>query len=300
MLIRQLSYLVALAREKHFGRAAAACNISQPSLSASIRQMEAELGVPIVERGHRFNGLTSEGEQILESAKRILNEVDHMRQALSDMRGGLSGRLRLGCIPTALPMVPALIRRFLASYPQVTFDIISMSSEAIQKGIDDFTLEAGITYLDNEPLVRVKARPMHRQTFAVLTRADGPLAGRDQLSWTEAAELSLCLLGPNMQNRRIIDGVFRTLGRTPIPVIETNSINILASHAAIPGLSSIVPSQLVRLLPLPEGTMTLRLVEPEVVRSIGLIIADRQPTAPLARILLDLVGDADVDAALCD
>ena len=289
MLIRQLGYLVALAREKHFGRAAAACNISQPSLSAAIRQLEAELGVPIVERGYRFNGLTAEGEQVLESAKRVINETESMRQALSSLRKGFSGKLRIGCIPTALSMVATLTERFFTTYPAVTFEISSLSSEEIQKGIDDFTLDAGITYLDNEPIARVRAKPMHRQTFALLTRKDGPLGGRSEISWMEAAQLKLCLLGSNMQNRRIIDGVFRTLGCVPTPVVETNSILILGSHAAIPGLSSIVPSQLLSAFTLPEGTTALKLVAPDVVRSIGLIIADREPVAPLARILFDLV-----------
>ena len=289
MLIRQLGYLVALARERHFGRAAAACNISQPSLSAAIRQLETELGVPIVERGHRFNGLTMEGEKILESAKRVINETETMRQALNGLRHGLSGKLRLGCIPTALSMVATVTERFNEAYPAVTFDIASLSSEEIQKGIDDFTLDAGITYLDNEPLNNVRAKAMHRQTFAVLTRKDGPLGARKQISWTEAAQLRLCLLRPNMQNRRIIDGVFRSLGCSPKPVVETNSILILGSHAAIPGIASIVPSQLLQSFTLPEGTVALKLVEPEVVRSIGLIIAEREPVAPLAGILFDLV-----------
>ena len=72
MVIKQFAYLVALAREKHFARAAKACNVSQPTLSGAIRQLEEEIGVPLVERGHRFTGLTAEGETILAHAKRIL------------------------------------------------------------------------------------------------------------------------------------------------------------------------------------------------------------------------------------
>ena len=79
LVIKQLAYLVALAREKHFGRAATACNVSQPTLSGAIRQLEDELGVPLVERGHRYTGLTAEGEMIVTQAKRILGEIDTMR-----------------------------------------------------------------------------------------------------------------------------------------------------------------------------------------------------------------------------
>jgi DNA-binding transcriptional LysR family regulator len=82
MVIKQLSYFVALAREKHFGRAAIACHVSQPTLSGAIRALEDDLGVPLVERGHRFTGLTAEGEMILAHAKRILGAFG----ALEDWR----------------------------------------------------------------------------------------------------------------------------------------------------------------------------------------------------------------------
>ncbi len=288
MLIRQLKYLVALASERHFGRAASACNISQPTLSASIRQLETELGVPIVERGHRFNGLTPEGEQVLESARRIISEAENLQQSLSRMRQGLSGKLRLGVIPTALPMMQDLARRFMQLHPAVTLQIHSQTSQEIQQGIDNFTLDAGVTYLDNEPLVRVKAKPLYEQSFSLLTRADGPLASQSSITWRDAAKLRLCLLTPDMQNRRIIDGVFRTIGKSPKPVVETNSILILCSHAAIPGMASIVPSQLLTSFILPSDTMALHLVDPNVTRTIGVIIADREPPVPLAQILFDM------------
>lgn len=103
MLLRQLEYLVALARERHFARAAAACYVSQPSLSAAIRRLEHELDVPIVRRGRRYEGLTPEGEVVLAWAHRILAERDALHQELSALRGGLTGTLRLGVVPTALP-----------------------------------------------------------------------------------------------------------------------------------------------------------------------------------------------------
>ena len=294
MLIRQFTYLVALAKERHFGRAAAACNISQPSLSAAIKQLEEELGVPIVERGHRYTGLTAEGKQILSSAKRVLHETEIMRQMLTGFRGGLGGKLRIGAIPTALTMVPDLTAEFSARYPAVTFEISSLTSEEIQQRIDDFTLDAGITYLDNEPLQRVIAKPMHQQTFRLLVRKDGHLGERSEISWQEAAELNLCLLTPNMQNRRIIDGVFRTIGCVPKAVVETNSILILGAHAAMQGFASIVPSQMVQSFAMPPDTIAINLIKPVISRSIGIIISDRQPSRPLAQILFDMTRAVDV------
>src|SRR5262245_66364924 len=118
MDIRQLQYLVALAREKHFTRAAKACNVTQPTLSGRIRQLEQELGVPIVERGQRFHGLTREGERVLKWAQVILDNWTSMQQEIDALRhafGALSGRLSIAVIPSALPMAaltgPAVRRR---------------------------------------------------------------------------------------------------------------------------------------------------------------------------------------------
>ncbi|WNJ90881.1 LysR family transcriptional regulator [Bosea sp. 685] len=286
MIIRQLIYLDALAREKHFRRAAEACHVSQPTLSAAIVQLEEELGVLIVERGRRFQGLTKEGEVVLAHARRILAEADMMKESIAELKEGVSGRIRLGAIPTALPMIAHITAPFSSRYPAVSLTVLSLTSNEIQDRIDNFELDVGLTYLDNEPLDRVISKPIYQESYVLLTREDGPLGGQETISWAEAGELKLCLLTADMQNRRIIDGIFRSVGLAPRPAIETNSIFNLCSHAGIQGVSSIVSLQLLEFFGVPLGTKALPLVEPETRRTIGLIVADRQPFAPLARNLL--------------
>lgn len=288
MIIRQLIYLDALARERHFRKAAEHCHVSQPTLSAAIAQLEEELGVLIVERGRRFEGLTKEGEIVLAHARRILAEADLMKASIAELREGVSGRIRLGAIPTALPMIAHITAPFSSRYPAVSLTVLSLTSAEIQTRLDNFELDAGLTYLDNEPLDGVVSKPIYQESYVLLTREDGPLGQRDSITWAEAGELKLCLLTSDMQNRRIIDGIFRSVGRAPLPAIETNSIFNLCSHAGIQGVSSIVSLQLLEFFGLPLGTKALRLVEPEARRMIGLIIADRQPFAPLARNLLTI------------
>lgn len=290
MIIRQLIYLDALAREKHFRKAAEACHVSQPTLSAAIVQLEEELGVLIVERGRRFQGLTREGEVVLAHARRILAESDLMKESIAELREGVSGRIRLGAIPTALPMIAHITAPFSARYPEVSLTVLSLTSAEIQQRIDNFELDVGLTYLDNEPLERVISKPIYLESYVLLTREDGELGARDAITWAEAAELKLCLLTADMQNRRIIDGIFRSIGHSPRPAIETNSIFNLCSHAGIQGVSSIVSIQLLEFFGVPVGTRALPLVEPTAQRTIGLIIADRQPMAPLARNLLTMTG----------
>ena len=117
MQLQHLTYLAALARERHFGRAAAACFVTQPTLSSGIRRLEDELGVQIVQRGRRYDGLTPEGERVLRWAQRILADCEALHDDLGSMRHGLSGRLRLGAIPTSLPAISALTVPLRASTP---------------------------------------------------------------------------------------------------------------------------------------------------------------------------------------
>lgn len=298
MHIKQLIYLDALARERHFGRAAQACNISQPTLSAALAQLEEELGVLIVERGRQYRGLTREGEVVLAHARRVLAEGETLRETIAEMRVGLSGRLRLGAIPTALPMVTHLTAPFSAAYPGVALTVLSLTSQEIQSRIDNFELDVGLTYLDNEPLERVIAKPVYQEAYILLAREDAAIAQRESVSWHQAAQLDLCLLTKDMQNRRIIDGIFRSVGVSPQPLMETNSIFNLVSHAGLSRMCSIVSRQLLEYFGLPKGIRAIPLVEPEASRVIGLIAAERAPLAPVVRNLFSLVSPVGGQASL--
>src|SRR5262245_12925448 len=96
---------MALAKEGHFARAAAACHVSQPTISAAIQQLEAELGVTIVKRGRRFQGLTNEGRFVVEAARRMANEQERLRQQLRDRRGEFPTTLRVGVLASAVPLL---------------------------------------------------------------------------------------------------------------------------------------------------------------------------------------------------
>src|SRR5271165_6168283 len=282
MVLRQLEYLVALAREKHFGRAAEVCCVSQPTLSAAIRLLEEDLGAPIVERGHRFVGLTPQGRLAVEHAHRILAETENLRRGLEEIDKGLAGRLRIGAIPTALPIVSQLTGPFYARFPDVTIAVLSLTSQEVQRGIEEFELDAGLTYLDAAPIERVKAKPVCVEEYIFLTPATSELARRAKVSWSEAATAPLCLLTLDMQNRRIIDGVFRSVGARPVPAVETNSIFNLVSHVSAGPWSAIVPRQLLRFFGVPKGTRAIELVDPIARRTIGLVMSDREPPSPLA------------------
>lgn len=280
MDIRQLRYLVSLSRERHFARAAEACGVAQPTLSAGLRHLEDELGVPVVERGNRFKGFTPEGERVLAWAQRILADCESLEQELLRSRKSVRGRLVLGVIPAALTMVARLVRELQARQPGVAVRVLTNRSVGIQRGLDAFELHAGVTYLDNEPLIRVRSLPLYQERYVLLAPGGQDLAGRQSIGWAEAAELPLCLMVPEMQNRRIVDAAFEQAGAQPVPLMESDSMAAILCQVREGGSCAVVPDHLLGRLG-GEGLLALPLTAPEIVRTVGLVVADREPTPPL-------------------
>src|SRR6056300_1089625 len=148
-MIDKLEMFIAVAREEHFGRAAASLGITQPSLSSGIKQLEDQLGVQLIFRGSRYGGLTPEGQTALSWARRIVGETRQLKEEMRQTRHGLSGQLRMAVIPTALTWASRVATRFSAKHPKVRFKIQSRSSAEILKLLDNLEIDVGISYLDN-------------------------------------------------------------------------------------------------------------------------------------------------------
>jgi DNA-binding transcriptional LysR family regulator len=276
-MIDKLDFVLALAREQHFGRAAEACGVTQPTLSAGIKQLEEQMGVLLVNRGSRFKGFTPEGQRVLDWARRIVGDTRAMREEIKALRHGLTGRLRIAAIPTALAMVASLTTPFRERHPNVRFEILSRTSIEVLTQLDNLEIDAGVTYLDNEPLGRVQAIPLYRESYRLLTSADAPLGDRDSVTWAEVATVPLCLLTPNMQNRRIIDDLLRGAGGASLPTLESNSMIVLFAHVRTGRWASVMPSKLAETLGLTETLRAIPIVEPEAVHTIGLVVPAREP-----------------------
>jgi DNA-binding transcriptional LysR family regulator len=298
MIVRYLEYIVALARERHFGRAAAACNVTQPTLSAGIKQLEESLNVLIVERRQRFVGFTPEGERVLAWAQRVLADYGGLTQELSELREGLAGQIQIGAIPVSLPSLALLTAPFSAIHSRTRYQVISQTSVEIQRGLDDFTIDVGLTYLDNEPLSRVRTVPLYKERYVLITRGTSGFAGLSSIGWAMAATLPLCLLTPTMQNRRIIDAQFHAAAVKPNAIIETNSLVTLWSHIRYGKWSTIVPQTFLLLLEKRHDWISLPLVEPEAIHTLGLVAADREPLAPLTRALLEFAQGFDMSVEI--
>lgn len=283
-MIEKLEYLIALAREKHFSRAAEACGVTQPTLSAGIKQLEEQLGVMLVRRGARFEGLTPDGERALEWARRIVGEARGLRAAMRASRRGPSGRIVIAVVPTALAATPDLLEPFAAENPEVEIVIRSLSSAEILAAIDDLIVDVGVSYLDDEPIGRRRAEPLYVERYALIARRGGALAGRDRIGWADLAGQPLALLTPDMQNRRIIERTFAGLGLAVEPRMQSDSMVALAAHVATGRYVSIMPLRLARMFGAEIETAPLD--EPDVARTIGVLAPDREPLAPAVEALL--------------
>jgi DNA-binding transcriptional LysR family regulator len=288
-LIDKLEFLLALAREKHFGRAAEACGVTQPTLSAGVKQLEETFSVLLVNRGSRFQSFTPEGDRVLDWARRIVGDTRAMRQEVHSLRHGLVGRLRLAAIPTALAMVETLTTPYRARHPSVQFTILSRTSAEILAHLDNLEIDAGLTYLDNDPLGRVTAIALYRERYRLLVAADAPLGDRETVTWAEAAKVPLCLLTPDMQNRRIVEQLLRDTGIEPDITLESNSMILLYSHVRTGRWASVMPARLAATLGLTESNIlrAIPIVDPEVSHTIGLVAPAREPMTPLTAALVN-------------
>lgn len=286
-MIDKLEAFIALAQARHFGRAAEQLGVTQPTLSASIKHLEEQLGVLLVERGSRFRGLTAEGEQVLTWARRIVGDTRAMRDEMRAARRGLSGRLRIAAIPTALAMVPRLTTPFRERHPGVSFSILSRTSVEVLSLIGNFDMDVGITYLDNEPLGRVVSLPLYRERYQLITSAGNPLSDRQSVTWAEVSALPLCLLTPDMQNRRIIDQHLAEAGVSARPTLESNSMILLFAHIRTGKWSSIMPLNLAETLGFAEPVRAIPIVEPDASHTVGLVAASREPRTPLVTAFME-------------
>ncbi|MBS1678144.1 MAG: LysR family transcriptional regulator [Actinobacteria bacterium] len=289
MNIRQLEYLDALARERSFRRAAAECNASQPAVSVAIAKLEGELGVELVHRHRREAVLTAPGEALVGWAREALSAVRSLTAEAGRLAGTLNGRLRLGVIPTALPGVAGITKGLLAAHPGVRLEVRSLPSDAIVAELLSFRIDAGLTYLDNEPIGAVTAIPAYVERYLYLTaeRVSG-----ERIDWADLDGGRLCLLTPDMQNRRIVDGALEGSGATVAAVVETDSISALISYVRA-GWPSIVSDTWVGLYGVPDGMSAVPLGAPAISHSVGFVTRETDVPQPLVKALVESLGSGE-------
>lgn len=285
-MIDKLEMFLAVAKEQHFGRAAVSLGITQPTLSAGIKQLEEQLGVLLIFRGSRFGGLTPEGQSALVWARRIVGDTRQLREEMRAVRHGLSGRLRIAVVPTALTWAAKISARFGAAHPKVGFTILSRTSIEILQMIDDLDVDAGISYLDNEPLGKVSTVPLYDERYMVVCGMESDFASRKSVAWSELDGERLCLLTSDMQNRRIINRNLALAAVTPAATVESSSTVVMVAHVMAGGWVTILPEDIARFLTQGKNLRLIPLEGAGSVHTVGLVAPWREPHTPVLEALL--------------
>lgn len=297
-LLASLRYLAALDEHRHFGRAAKACHITQPALSNALRALEQEFGTVIVRRGRNFEGFTPEGARVLLSAQRMLHERAMLQQELDSGVGKPQGALRIGAVPTAIPIAARFCALLQTRYPGIAPTLLSMSSNELENGLESLTLDMGLGYTDrlraNGPSLRqIKQYTEH---YFFVRRAvkvkKGVLQIGPKITWAEAAAHPLCLLTRQMHNRTIVENAFQQAGVVCRSAIETNSILTLALSVVEGSVCSVMPGALVGTLRGYQELEALPLVGPEVRTTIGFVALGGERPSRTLEAALTLARDA--------
>ena len=286
-MIDKLEMFIALATEGHFGRAAGACGVTQPTLSAAIKQLESDLGVMLVWRGARYQGLTPEGARVLEWARRIVADARALKEEMKAARHGLSGNLRIAAIPTALAMVPRLTEHFRARHPGVRFTVLSRTFAEILSMIENLEVDGGLTYLEDAPLPRVTAVPLYRERYRLIVGAGHPMAALPRVTWADLGGLPLCLLTPDMQNRRIVNRHLAEAGLEVQAALEANSFVTLIAHVLTGAYGTIIPEQAAGVFLSSSDLRSVPIVAPVAEHLVGLVAPHRDPATPVQQALID-------------
>ncbi|MFJ5262620.1 LysR family transcriptional regulator [Streptomyces sp. NPDC088387] len=298
MLFRQLEYFVAVAREKHFARAADACFVSQPALSIAVAKLERELNVTLINRGHNFEGLTPEGERLVVWAKRILAEHDAFKAEVAVMRSGITGTLRLGTGPTVSTTTALPVAAFCAMHPLARVKVCSrLSSAELVRQLREFELDAAIAHFGPEELEGLEVVPLYEEQYVLLVSGEHLVPAGPTITWAEAAQLPLALLTPDMRFRQFINDAFETCGTVAAPQVETDSVASLCAYVGTGSWASVVPHTWLDSMPVTGPTRAVRLVAPDTRAQISVAIHAATPGSVAARAFRNVVAGLSLDEA---
>lgn len=269
MNLRDLRYLVALADHKHFGRAAAACFVSQPTLSTQIKKLEDELGVALVERAPRHVMLTPAGRDAAERARVVIAEVEQMKEAARRTQNPEAGTVRLGIFPTLGPyLLPHVVPRIRQRFPQLELLLVEEKTDVILRQLREGKLDAGVLAL---PLHddQLHTEFLFEEPFLLAVPESHPLAARDTLTMRDLSQESLLLLEDGHCMREQSLDVCHLAGASEKTGFRATSLETLRQMVAanvgitlLPMLAvqpPVAPSRDIRLVPFRDPPPTRRI-----------------------------------------
>ncbi|WP_158781574.1 LysR family transcriptional regulator [Pantoea sp. BAV 3049] len=292
MDIKQLIYLCNLERERHFGRAAEASFVSQPTLSMRLKNLERELGLSLINRSNNFDGFTPEGDRVLTWAREIVSVYQGLKLEVESLKHGVTGTLRIGVVPQCSVSLPVLLKGISDRFAQLDYRVAVLSADQLLDALNSHTVDVGIGFFELATL-----RELHFQ--AELLQDNGvevvfhpghfpQLVGEGELSISELKDIPLCLAEQTRYFRRYLDMYFREAELHPRVILETTSVFQLAQGVQV-GLGCLI-SPRGHLLPemMPELLARPLAIAP-MARQAALVIAEPGRATPLSQHFFDEV-----------
>ncbi|QGY58021.1 LysR family transcriptional regulator [Pantoea agglomerans] len=290
MDIKQLIYLCNLERERHFGRAAEASFVTQPTLSMRLKNLERELGLPLINRSNNFAGFTPEGDRVLAWAREIVSVYQGLKLEVESLKHGVNGTLRVGVVPQCSMALPLLLKAVQARYPQLDYRIAVLSADQLLEALNSHTVDVGIGFFEMATL-----RELHFQTEMLAGRGVEAifhpdhfpeLVGETALTLEEVAQQPLCLAEPTRYFRRYLDMAFREAALVPRVIVESASVMQLMQCAQV-GLGLLVSPVGHLLSASLQGLQQRAITLPPMARQAALVIAEPGRATPLAQHFFD-------------
>lgn len=291
MIIRNFEYLLALNKERHFARAAAACRVSQPTLSAGIKQLEEDMDVLIVKRGQRFEGFTPEGDRVLAWAQQMMEDCLRLKHELHGLRDhGMQGPFRLGMLPATSALASVLSVAFSEKFPALRISIETGDATHLLKALRQGEVDVALTYLDEVVGEGLDAYALYRERMFLFT---GATAGEDRrVAWTDVTSLPLCLL------RSAVPRAAETQLEKAAKVTYTDSASVLAAHVGTGRWSTVLPQSLAMMLTKTPALRAVAVAAPGGQANVGFVTLKSDPLPAAVHALMEMAHTPELVAAI--
>jgi len=294
LIVRNFEYLLALSRERHFARAAASCRISQPTLSAGIKQLEEDMDVQIVKRGQRFEGFTPEGERVLAWAQQMMDDCMRLKQELHTLKeNAMRGPFRIGVLPATTALVSVLSVPFAELMPSLELSVETADAARLLEGVRGGELDVAVTYIDQSPGEGLSTHLLYRERMFLFTTAKDDALASGRVAWEEIARRPLCLL------RGGTPAAVRDELRATAKVIETDSPAVLAAHVGSGKWSTVLPQSLAGYLDRIAGLHALPIRKTAAEQAnVGFVTARLNPLPQPVHAFMELAHSAEMVKAI--
>jgi LysR family transcriptional regulator, transcription activator of glutamate synthase operon len=288
MELRQLRYVEAVARHRHFTRAAEELHVAQSALSHQIKRLEAELGTKLFARSSRTVTVTEAGQAVAATARSVLDQVDGLRHEVDELRGLVRGEVRVGASFAAGEIdVPRLLVRFSETYPGIEVDLFEGTAGEMLTNLTDDRIDAAFSLLVEEPPPEIAVEPLsEEEVVAAFPAGRGP--ARDRVTAAELARHSLVMPRSGSAIKRAVEHFFARAGKTPNISLESGDPLLLRWLVSGGFGAALLPGSLTRR----EGPpIDVRGLRPAVRLPATLIWRGRRHQTPAARAFIDFVRE---------